>query len=176
MLLNNSVYVPLFYLCFNCSYSTSKFVFVNKYRWNTLTLNKNQSINVIIITNVNTYIFLFLISIWFEPWSGLTKDYKIGICCFYANHAASRRKSKNWNQDNVSECGDMSIRRLLFQWASTVKIQLSCWSSTKWTSWSFHWKLTCSRQNIQKRSWKIAELTLNNNHSLTISIYCLINI
>jgi len=38
--------------------------------------------------------------------SGKTKDYKIGICCFCANHAALRRKNKNWlarNQDNVSE-------------------------------------------------------------------------
>ena len=26
-----------------------------------------------------------------------------------------------WNQDNVSECGDMSIRGLLFQRASTIK-------------------------------------------------------
>jgi hypothetical protein len=29
------------------------------------------------------------------------------------------------NQDNVSEWGDMSIRGLFFQWASTIKIQLS---------------------------------------------------
>jgi hypothetical protein len=28
------------------------------------------------------------------------------------------------NNDNVSEWGDMSIRGLLFQWASTVKFQL----------------------------------------------------
>ena len=60
-------------------------------------------------------------------WSGQTKDYKIGICCFSAKHAALRRKSKDWfirNQDNVSEWGNMSIRGLLFQWASTIKIQL----------------------------------------------------
>jgi hypothetical protein len=41
----------------------------------------------------------------FKPRSGQTKDYKIGICCFFANHTASRRKSKDWlaqNQDNVS--------------------------------------------------------------------------
>jgi hypothetical protein len=34
------------------------------------------------------------------------KDYKIGICCFSAKHAALRKKSKDWlarNQDNVSE-------------------------------------------------------------------------
>ena len=53
-----------------------------------------------------------------EPWSGQTKDYKIGICCFSAKHAALKRKSKDWlarNQDNVSEWDDMSICRLLFQ-------------------------------------------------------------
>jgi hypothetical protein len=40
----------------------------------------------------------------FEPRSGQTKDYKIGICYFSAKHAALRRKSKDWltrNQDNV---------------------------------------------------------------------------
>jgi hypothetical protein len=43
---------------------------------------------------------------------------KIGICCFYAKHAALRRKSKDWlarNQNNVSEWSDMSIRGMLFQ-------------------------------------------------------------
>jgi len=40
------------------------------------------------------------------------------MCCFSAKPAALRRKSKDWlaqNQDNVSEWGDMSIHRLLFQ-------------------------------------------------------------
>ena len=40
-----------------------------------------------------------------EPQSGLTKDYKIGICCFSAKHATLRRNSKYWlaqNQNNVS--------------------------------------------------------------------------
>ena len=32
----------------------------------------------------------------FESRSGQTKDYKIGICCFSAKHAALRRKSKDW--------------------------------------------------------------------------------
>ena len=31
----------------------------------------------------------------FEPGSGQTKDYKIGICCFSAKHTASRRKSND---------------------------------------------------------------------------------
>jgi hypothetical protein len=31
-----------------------------------------------------------------------TKDYKIGICCFSSKHAALRRKSKNWqNQESL---------------------------------------------------------------------------
>jgi hypothetical protein len=60
----------------------------------------------------------------FEPRSGQTKDFKIGICCLSAKHAVLRRKSKNQlagNQDNVSEWGDMSIHGLLFGWASTKK-------------------------------------------------------
>jgi len=64
----------------------------------------------------------------FEPRSSQTKDYKIGTCCFSAMHAALRRKSKDWlarNQNNVSEWSCMSIRGLLFQWTSTIKIQLS---------------------------------------------------
>jgi hypothetical protein len=54
----------------------------------------------------------------FEPWLGHTTDYENGICCFSAKHTALRRKSKDWwarNQDNMSECGDMSIHGLLFQ-------------------------------------------------------------
>ena len=54
----------------------------------------------------------------FEPLSGQTKDFNVGICCFSAKHTALRRKSKDWlpwNQDDVSEWGDMSIRRLLSQ-------------------------------------------------------------
>jgi hypothetical protein len=42
----------------------------------------------------------------FEPRTDKTKDFKIGICCFSAKHAALRRKSKDWlarNQNNVSE-------------------------------------------------------------------------
>ena len=64
----------------------------------------------------------------FESWSGQTNDYEIGICCFFTKHAALRRKNNAWlagNQDYVSEWGDMPIRELLFQWASTKKIHLS---------------------------------------------------
>ena len=52
----------------------------------------------------------------FELWSGQTKDYKTGICCFCAKHTVLRRKSKDWlarAQDNVSEWGDMSTHGLV---------------------------------------------------------------
>ena len=59
-----------------------------------------------------------VVDLGFEPRSGQAKDYKIGICCFSAKHAALWRKSKNWlsrNQDNVSEWSDMSTHGLFFQ-------------------------------------------------------------
>jgi hypothetical protein len=54
----------------------------------------------------------------FEPLSGQTKEYKIGMSYFSSKHAALRSKSKDWlarNQNNVSEWSDMSTRGLLFQ-------------------------------------------------------------
>ena len=54
----------------------------------------------------------------FELWSGQTKDYEIDMCCFSVKHTALKRKSKDWlvrNQNNVSTCGNMSIRGLLPQ-------------------------------------------------------------
>jgi hypothetical protein len=54
----------------------------------------------------------------YDPRSGQTKEYKIGMCCFSAKNAALRRKSKDWldrNQNNVSEWSDISTRGLLFQ-------------------------------------------------------------
>ena len=52
----------------------------------------------------------------FEPRLGQTKDYKIGICYFSANHATLKRKGKDWlarNQDNVSEWGDIITRTVV---------------------------------------------------------------
>jgi hypothetical protein len=64
----------------------------------------------------------------FEPGLGQTKDYEIGICCFSAKHAALRGKRKHQlarNQNNVSEWADMTVCGQLFQWAGTIKFQLS---------------------------------------------------
>ena len=47
----------------------------------------------------------------FEPRSGQTKEYKIGMCCVSAKHASLRSKSKDWlagNQNNMSEWSDLS--------------------------------------------------------------------
>ena len=52
-----------------------------------------------------------------------------------------------------------------FSELALLKSNSACWSSTKRISSTCHWKLTSSRHYIQC-SWKIAELTLNNNHSL----------
>ena len=52
-----------------------------------------------------------------EARSGQAKDYKIGICCFSAKHAALRNKSKDWlarNQNNVSEWSDIFTCGLLY--------------------------------------------------------------
>ena len=105
----------------------------------------------------------------FEPWSGQIKDCKIGMCCFSAKHIALRRKNKDLlarNQDNVSEWGDMSIRGLLFQWASTIKIQLSVFVYYKADLIVISLKINLFSPWY---SWKIAELALNNNRSLTHS-------
>ena len=40
----------------------------------------------------------------FEPCLGQTTDYKIGICCFSAKHAALRRKSKEWVGSESEQC------------------------------------------------------------------------
>jgi hypothetical protein len=54
----------------------------------------------------------------FETRSGQTKDYKIGICCFSAKHAALRRENKDWlarNQDNVRKHYKNPTKRVLVQ-------------------------------------------------------------
>ena len=59
----------------------------------------------------------------FKPRFGKSKEYNISICCF---SAAISRKSKDWltrNQNNVSKWSDKSTRGLLFQCASTIKLE-----------------------------------------------------
>ena len=81
----------------------------------------------------------------FESWSGQTKDYKIGICCFSTKHTELRRKSKDWlawNQNNVSEWNNMYT--YCFSELALIKSNSACWSSTKGISLSSHQNVTCS--------------------------------
>ena len=105
----------------------------------------------------------------FEPRSGQTKDYKIGICCFSAKHTASRRKSKDWlarNQNNVTRV----------EWHVYLRIVVSVsWHNKNPTkdvgleqSGPHHHHLIENNLFSPWYSWKIAELALNNNHSLYI--------
>ena len=56
---------------------------------------------------------------------------RLEACCFSAKHAVLRRSSKDWlvwNQDNVSEWGDVS------QHYKNPTKHVGLDSSTKWTS------------------------------------------
>ena len=60
----------------------------------------------------------------FENQSDQTKDYKIGVCCFFAKHTTLRSNIKYYltlNQDNVFKRSDMPFCGLLFQ-SSSIKI------------------------------------------------------
>ena len=72
---------------------------------------------------------------WFNALTDQTKDFEIDICCFSTKHVTVRSKSKDWltrHQDNVSEWSNMSNHRLLFQWTSTIKIQLRVFLVPRW--------------------------------------------
>jgi hypothetical protein len=100
----------------------------------------------------------------FESRSGQTNDYQLVFVAYNAKHAELRRKSKDWlprNQDNVSEWSDMYIHGLLFPLDNTIK-------KTKRVGLEkggHHHHLI----NLVSPwySYRIAELALNNNRSLT---------
>ena len=98
----------------------------------------------------------------FEPCSGQIKEYKMVSVASPLSRLAR-------NQNNVSELSDMSTRRLLFQWASTIKSNSACWFSTKWTWTCSHWKLTCSRHDIAEKflNWHWATIT----HSISDKLF-----
>ena len=66
---------------------------------------------------------------------------------------------------SVSEWSDMSICDLLFQWASTIKIQLSVLVYYKADLIIILLKINLF---LPWYSWKITELVFNNYHSLTL--------
>ena len=83
---------------------------------------------------------------------GSRQNYKTDICCFSVKHAPLRSKSEDWlalNEKYMSEWSDMSVRMLLFQWASTIKIP--SWSMER--GWNHHLIEMCLVLNMS-RSWK----------------------
>jgi len=96
---------------------------MNAYKWQFLFHHLLNSIYIFNLYNRISGVMVSVLALsavdrWFELRSGESKDYTIGICCFSAEHAALKRKSKEslaLNQDNVSEWGDMSIHGLLCQ-------------------------------------------------------------
>ena len=94
------------------------------------------------------------------------------MCCFSSKHTSLRRKSRYWlgrNQVNVSDLVDLSIRRLVFNWASTTKIQLRVLVLYKADLIIISLKINLFSPWY---TWKIAELPLSNNHSLTHNCSC----
>ena len=69
----------------------------------------NKCIGAVMVSVLTSY----AVVLGFKPRLG-----QIGICCFSNKHTSLRSKNKDWlaqNQDNVSECSDLSTRKLLFQ-------------------------------------------------------------
>jgi hypothetical protein len=95
-----------------------------------------------------------------------------GICCFSAKHAALRNKNKDWlarNQNNVSEWSNISTYGLLFQWASTIKIQVSELVLNEVDIAIIILIVTCSRHDIDEKLLIWRETTLT--HSAMVISY-----
>ena len=86
-------------------------------------------------------------------------------------HSIKERESKDWLdwiKDYVSKWGDISICWLLFQWTSTIKIQLSVLVKNKVDLIIISLKINLFSPWY---SWKIAEFALSNNHSLIVNLH-----
>jgi len=93
------------------------------------------------------------------------------IFFIWPKNEAIRSKSKDWfirNQDSVSGWNDMSTHGLLFQWASTIKVQLSVLVELVQ---SRHHQHLIESNFLPWYSWKIVYLALNNTHSLICHFY-----
>jgi hypothetical protein len=95
----------------SCSFTSISFL-TNQIWYNH---NRDEMVNMIALSMVDR---------GFEPWLSQTKYNNIGISCLSVKKTALKCK----NHLNVSKCSDMSdmsTHGLLFQWDSTIKIQLS---------------------------------------------------
>ena len=119
----------------------------------------------------DVHLYMQLVSITFKattavPQSAQIKDHQIVICCFSAKLAALRNKSKYWlvwNNDNVFLRGATCLPADLFQWAITVKIQLSVLVKYRADIIIISWNVICSRL-IELQKYLIWHL--NKNHSI----------
>ena len=91
----------------------------------------------------------------FDPRSGQTKDYKIGICCFSTKHAVLRRKSNGIRIMCLSGATCLSTD-CCFSEQALLKSNSAFWSSTTQISSSSHCKLTCSCHDIAEKllNWR----------------------
>jgi hypothetical protein len=103
----------------------------------------------------------------------------IGICCFSTEHAALKSKSKNWlarNQGNVSKWSDKSTC-ILFQWSSTIKLQLSMLIWYKANIIIISWHASCSpgvtqqslTQNVSDKTVDISKINLLYHMKATLN-------
>ena len=76
--------------------------YYSKYVYYTLPMFSNRIGGVMV-----SVLALSAVDRGFEPRLGQIKDYEIGMCCFFAKHAALRRKS------NVSETYKRSLQQAL---------------------------------------------------------------
>ena len=93
---------------------------------------------------------------------------EVGNCFFSTKHVTLRVITMTgWFRIRImcQEWSNMSMCRLLFQWASTIKIQQSRHHHLFEYNFFLPWK-----------SWKIAYLALNNNLQSTVIVYIYIYI
>ena len=92
-----------------------------------------------------------------------------------------------WNQNNESEWSNMSIREQLFQWASTIKIQLSMLIQYKVdliiislkinliSPW-YSWKITEQQSLTQDHMWRsmlnILDVKLFQSKHSKVNVFC----
>ena len=143
--LSCKTYIFSRYTIYQCiSYCKNMIYFVNR---GDITCNLYNCIGIMVSVLALSAVYRL-----FEPRSSQTRYYFICICCFFAKHVTFRSKSKDWldrTQNNVSDCSDISICWLLFQWAITLKILLNRVGLVQ--SWPHHHlieKETCSRYHI----------------------------
>jgi hypothetical protein len=109
--------------------------------------------NIIFINGYHAGLKCSRSSVRFQVWSKTIK-------LIFVGSFLSTKIGLSQSHDNAHEWSNLSICRLLFQWSSSIKIQLSMLLIT---SSSYEDVLV-----LLWYSWKIANMALNNNLSLIL--------